>query len=91
MKLTLKQIYRLSLLIMIVSVFISVLFIFFFLYNYLYKTITQTEYIVTLQREYAIEPLDYKIFREILEANKKRKMKKEPQWENAVNPFRLVK
>jgi hypothetical protein len=87
MKLSLNQIYRLTILGTLVLAVAMTLGLFLFLYQYLYKTITETEYIVSLQREYAVEPLNHGVYRKLLEATERRKKKQQPDWERAGNPF----
>lgn len=88
MRLTLGQIYRVSIVATGVVASALALFGLFFLYNYAYRTVTETEYIVTLQREYAVEPLKYQQYRELLSRNENRRNRKAPDWSSANDPFR---
>ncbi len=87
MQLSIRTIYKITIIASLGSAALLTVVGFGFLYKYLYKTITETEYIISLQREYAIDPLNYQIFRGLVENNEKRKARPEPNWTVAGNPF----
>jgi|GEM_PF-6646369 len=87
-RLTLGQVYRISIGVSAACALLIAAFGFFFLYRYLYKTITETEYIVNLQREYAVEPLNFQIFKDLVAGDKERRSRTEPNWSASPDPFR---
>lgn len=88
MKLTLGQIYRISIAATAVVAGALAAFGIYFLYAYAYRTVTQTEYIVTLQREYAVEAFKFQEFSQLVNANRARKAAPPPDWTSANDPFR---
>ena len=86
-KFTLGQLYRIVVLASTASAVALAVFGCTFLYRYLYKAITETEYIVSFQREYAIDPLRFQSYRALVDGDEHRKTKTPPDWTNAPNPF----
>lgn len=58
-----------------------------FLFSYVYRSVTETEYIVTLQREYGIQPLNYHAYKQVLDDQESRARRPPPEWEKARDPF----
>ncbi len=58
-----------------------------FLYQHLYKTITETEHILILRREYGVDPLHTNIFVALQQAQEERRAKTTPDWSSAPNVF----
>jgi len=59
----------------------------FFLYNNIYKAITQSEEIVVLQGQLALEPVDISLFRTILGRIENKKIGQTINFDNLKNPF----
>lgn len=64
-----------------------VIFLTYFIYNNIYTAIAQSEEIVILQGQLAIEPVDISLFRGILNKIEEKKLGKDISLENIKNPF----
>jgi hypothetical protein len=59
----------------------------YFLYNNIYKAITQSEEIVVLQGQMALEPVDIALFRKILTRIENKKLGTALNFDALINPF----
>jgi hypothetical protein len=59
----------------------------YFLYNNIYKAITQSEEIVILQGQLALEPVDIVLFRKILTRIENKKLGTTLNFDALKNPF----
>lgn len=67
--------------------FITAIILSCFLYNNIYQTIIQSEEIIVLQGQLALEPVDISLFRQILAKIEQKKIGVAINLEELTNPF----
>lgn len=77
-----KSIYGIGIIFFIIGLVFSI-----FLYNNIYQTIIQSEEIVVLQGQLALEPVDISLFRNILSKIEEKKIGVAINLEDIKNPF----